>query len=166
MAKKSSNLTGVIFLLFILLIGSIGGFGYWNYTLHKSKVKSYYADHVAAFTASAEDVFEDIPDLSISINIATGDKIYAMFTCTATLSAVSAITVMRFIVKIDTTQITESQVIVGYTGALGLTNIQYSVALQYLDDSLTAGSHTITIMTMRECDGNIINSNFLVQVYK
>jgi hypothetical protein len=165
MAKKGSNLTGVVVLLFILLIGTIGGFGYWNYTLHKSKIKSYYADHTAAFTASSEDVFQDIPDLSISIAVDTGEKVYVMFTCTATISAVSAITVMRFIVKIDATQITESQVIVGYTGVLGITNIQYSVALQYLDDSLTAGSHTITIMTMRECDGNIMNSNLFIQVY-
>ena len=165
MPKKSSNPTGVLIILFILLIGSIGGFGYWNYTLQKSKVKSYYAEHAASFTTDSEDVFQDIPDLTISIDVDSGEKVYVMFTCSASLSAVSAIVVMRFIVKIDTTQISESQVVVGYTGVLGVTYIEYSVALQYLDSTLTAGSHTVTIMAMRECDGNIINSNLFIQVF-
>ncbi len=164
MPKKSSNLTGLI-ILSVLLILTIGGFGYWNFTLQKNQVTSYYADHAASFTSTAEDSYYAIPDLSISINVKNGDRVYFMFTCTASLTAVSAVTMMHFLVKVDSTQITESEVIVGWSGVLPTTYLEYSVALQYLDDSLTAGSHTITIMTMRECDGFIMNSNLLVQVY-
>ena len=88
-----------------------------------------------------------------------------MFTCTASLTAVSAVTLMRFLVKIDTTQITDSIVVIGYSGTLAILYIEYLVSLQYLATSVTAGSHTVTIMTMRECNGFIENSNLLVQVY-
>lgn len=164
MPKKSSNSTGIILLL-ILLILSIGGLVYWNYTLHMSKVKSYYAEHDATFTSTSEDSYYDIPDLSISINVKKGDKVYVMFTCTASIIAVSSITLMHFLVKIDTTLIYESMVSVGYTGLSPTSPNVYSVALQYLDASLTAGIHTVTIMTERECNGNIVNSKLLIQVY-
>ena len=172
MPKKSSSSTGLI-ILFILLILSIGGFGYWNYTMYQTiqeldqgqAPQFYYANHTAVFTSASEDTYYDIPDLSISIDVAADEEVHIMFTCFASLTAVSAVTVMHFLVKIDTTQILESKVIVGYTGVLGLVSSEYSVTLQYLDDTLSAGSHTITIITMRECDGFIQNSNLFVQVY-
>ena len=163
MPKKGSNPTGII-VLTVLLILSIGGFGYWNYTLQVNQVKTYYADHDASFTSDAEDAFYAIPELTITIDVGRGDKVYVMFTCTASLTAVSSITQMHFLVKIDTTQILESMVTVGYTGTITVTAILYSVALQYIDDSLTSGSHTVTIMTERECDGYIVNSELLIQV--
>lgn len=163
MPKKGSNPTGII-ILSVLLILTIGGFGYWNYTLQVNQVKSYYVEHTAAFTSSTEDTFHDIPDLSLTFNVGKGEIVYVSFTCTATLTAVSGVTLMHFIIKLDSVQITASEVVVGYSGTLPLTYAVYSVALQYEATSLVAGSHTIVIMTMRECNGNIINSNLLVQV--
>lgn len=164
MPKKSSNPTGII-ILSILLLLTIGGFGFWNYTLQVNKVTTYYAEHATAFTTDSEDSFQAIPDLSISIDVNKGDKVYIMFTCTASIVATSAYTRMHFIVRINTELIYASQVSVGYTGVSPVSPNVYSVALQYLDATLTAGSYTLTILTERESDGNIINSNLLVQVY-
>ena len=90
MPKKSSKSTGIV-LLTILLLLTIGGFGYWNYTLHTSKIKTYSAEHAASFTSSTENTYYDIPDLSISIDVAKGEEVHIMFTCTATITAVSRV---------------------------------------------------------------------------
>lgn len=164
MPKKSSNPTGII-ILSVLLVLTIGGFGYWNYTLQMSVIKTYYAEHPTAYTTASEDAWYAIPDLSITIDVDKGEQVYVSFTCTASIIAVSSVTVMHFLVRINTDLILDSEVIVGYTGVSPTSPNVYSVALQYQDDALAAGSHTITIMTERECDGNIANSVLYIQVY-
>ncbi|TFG09257.1 hypothetical protein EU534_02345 [Candidatus Heimdallarchaeota archaeon] len=164
MPKKGSNPTGLI-ILSILLVLTIGGFGFWNYTLQVNQVKTYFAEHTASYTTAAEDSLYAIPDLSVPIEVSRGGKVYVMFTCTASIVAVSAVTLMHFVLRIDSTIIFESQVSVGYTGVSPTSPNIYSVALQYSDATLTPGSHTITIMTERECDGSITKSTLFIQVY-
>jgi hypothetical protein len=159
MAKgSSSHSSGGSTLFIILLLLVAGGLGYWNYTMYQSiqalEHRIYYDNRLGSYTSPAEDQWYDVPDLSISVQIKSGEIIYILFTCEAALTPVSAVTYMHFIVKIDQNPIYASVTSVGGTGIVS-TNNKYSVTLQYVNSTLSTGAHSIGIMTERECSGSI-----------
>lgn len=71
---------------------------------------------------------------------------------------------MSFRLKIDDVANTLSGTIVGLLGPTD-TGYSYSVALQYADSSLAAGTHDVVVETLRTCNGYIDNCYLVVQTY-
>lgn len=162
--------SGLAILALIIGIGGLG-FGIFTYftlnqnTQTESSVHhTYFDSRTTAYTSPAEDSWYEITDLSITFQVASGESVYFLFTCAAYLSPVSGVWLMRFQLNIDDTSITESRTMVGLA-TNDVSYMYFSVALQYEDSAVLAGSHEVTVETYRECAGNIWNCHLLVQTY-
>jgi hypothetical protein len=162
MAKRSG--LAIIALLFALGGVSIGVFSYISLLTEPGVHRTYYDNRITDYTTAGEDSWSDIPDISITFQVDAGESVHFLFTCRALLIPVTAITYMHFGLKIDGVVIMESRTTVGPTTA-AITNMYFSVSLQYSDSALSAGTHTVVVETMRECNGEIDNCALMVQTY-
>jgi hypothetical protein len=168
-ASKMAKETKVSALAVLALILGIGGLGFGAYLFYSTQIGSHvhqtYSDSVPGpYTSGSEDSWYDIPGLNISVSIDAGEQVHVLFTCQATLTAVSAVTYMHFGLKLDGSSVAGSVTSVGATGITSTANM-YSVSLQFVFSSLAAGAHVISVETMRECSGNIAQCMLFVQTY-
>jgi hypothetical protein len=161
MAKGTA--LGVIALLVAIGGIALGGYSFILTQMGSGVHRTYNAEYTSTFTSSGEDVWYDITDMSVTFQVDSGEHTYFSFTCYASLTPTSSICRMNFRLVIDTVAASDSIVIVGGTGMP--TNSLFSVALQYFETTLAAGSHTVVVQTMRECDGLIDNCYLVVQTY-
>ena len=163
--------TGLAIFTLILALGGIG-FGVFSYiTLMGVQQapgvhQTYYDEKSTGYTSPAEDTWYAIPDLSITFKVESGESAYFMFTCTAKLYPVSAVTFMHFRLKIDDNSYLSTEATVGPTGGTDSNNF-YSIAIQYSNSTLGVGSHTVVVETMRETSASsfVDNCALIVQTY-
>lgn len=176
--SSSSSSAGVIFLLLVVA----GGLGYFSYLQYQSIQKlqlevqeldqsiqelqnktsrSYYRNNTDQFSFEHENYYQ-IPDLNLTVDVRNGEKIYVMFTCTAYITQDTALNYMYFYLAINNQLIYPSSVRVGSTGTVNPT--EFSVALQYANDTLTAGQYVIGVYVYREGNGYVENSALMVSV--
>ena len=163
--------TGLAIFALILAIGGIG-IGTFSYiTLLGVQQapgvnRTYYDERIAAYTTPAEDSWYTIPGISITFQVESGESVYFMFNCKAFLDRVSAITWMHFRLIIDGFSLEKTRATVGPTGGTA-SEYYFSVAIQHVNNTLGAGSHTVVVETMRETSFSsyIDNSVLLVQTF-
>ena len=163
--------TGLAIFALILAIGGIGIGAFSYITLMGVQQapginRTYYDERIAAYTTPAEDSWYTIPGISITFQVESGESVYFMFTCKAFLDPVSAIMRMHFVLKIDGIRLYKTQMTVGPTTA-SVSECFFSVALQHVNNTLGAGSHTVDVETMREVSSSsyVDNSVLLVQTF-
>ncbi len=159
--------SGIGILALIVAVGAIG-LGVFTFITFSpdsdssSAVKRTYTDfREADFTSTAEDAWYTITGISINFDVKEGESVYFLFTCTADVVPVSSVAYMHFRLVIDSVPYDNASTTVGATSS-SANSLIYSVALQYADYSLSTGSHTVTVQTLRECDGEIYNCLLLV----
>ena len=153
----------------IALLIAVGGVGLGVYSvitlLQPGVHRTYYDERIADYTSGSEDSWYDIPDISISFQVDAGEAVHFLFTCRASLTASSGLVYMHFVLNIDGHRMLQSQTTVGHNEGGTITTIHYSIALQFSNRTLGAGTHTVVVETMRECNGFIDKCALLVHTY-
>ena len=146
MGKGGGIALGVI----ALLLGAAGlGFGVINWLNIGQPSQNYWNDYVDVDGLSTT-TSEPISGLSISASVDSGQKLYISFTGTLRCDGLNA----EFFIYIDNlitsgrTHITRDSV-AGY--------LYYSVAIQYVNDTQTPGTHTITVWAISDDPGTQIS---------
>ena len=134
MAKGRGAILGII----AILLGASGlGFGLVSWlSLGQVSVHNSWYDTKALDSVSQTGAY--INDLSITMNLGSGETVYVLFTCTVECSGYWA----EFYIYIDGIR-TNGHTRISRDSVPG--HLDYSAAIQHINNTLSAGAHTITV---------------------
>lgn len=134
MAKGRGAILGII----AILLGASGlGFGLVSWlNLGQVSVRQSWYDTKDVDSVSETGAYID--DLSITMNLGSGETVYVLFTCTVECSGLWA----NFYIYIDDIR-TNGHTRVSRDDVAGY--LYFSVAIQHINNTLSAGAHTITV---------------------
>ena len=134
MAKGRGAILGII----AILLGATGlGFGLVSWlSLGQVSVQNSWYDTKALDSVSQTGAY--INDLSITMNLGSGETVYVLFTCTVECSGYWA----EFYIYIDGIR-TNGHTRVSRDSVAGY--LDFSAAIQHINNTLSAGAHTINV---------------------
>ncbi|MFX1500911.1 MAG: hypothetical protein ACFFDH_08105 [Promethearchaeota archaeon] len=152
--------SGLAILALLIGIGGLG-FGIYSYfTVNqtlvdiKSQINNSWYDVEKDPKSVSTSSYTAINDISLSVNIGTGETLHVLFTCTARIDGY--IMYLRMYLDGIYTEIeaaaTRTDTVGGY--------VTFSIAMQYINDTLS-GTHIITIWGLCDDSGSYIYDSTL-----
>ena len=145
MAKSAGTVLGIIG----ILLGAGGlGFGVISwFSIGQVPIQQSWHDSVESSGLSSTR--QDISDLSITMTLGAGQSIYVSFTCTVECSGYW----VYLYIYIDNL-FTGDQIKISRDGVAGY--LYYSASIQHINNTLTAGAHSITVWAQTDDVGSIV----------
>ncbi len=126
---------------------------------------TWYAENLEDWSPTLTDTNETISDLTISFQVKEGESVYFLFISRAIAYTYSGQSYLRFTFSIDGIILHAPYTIAGGHN-IDETFLYIPVALQYSTDTLAAGNHTVSVISLKSYNFNFIRqSTFLVQTY-
>lgn len=127
--------------------------------------RTWYAEHLTGWSPSAINTMEAVPDLVISFQLSENEAILFSFSGEARTYKWSGFNYIAFYLEIDGTVLNTLYSYVGSDNQQA-TQVFGAVSIQYSDNTLAVGTHTVRVLGLSTYSGNTFEGgNLVVQTY-